>query len=636
MAEALQPSWADLPLEVLQNVFKHVDDLQLLTTVAATCKPWRDAIHVSHRNSIDFSTLIDPYCVEDQDMHLVASLFGQTLQSINLSGCGGLTSASFECLQQRFPALKRVVLNGLSASHYAKQAIIQLAGVEHFEMRDAANLYLGGRFVSNDRIETKIAASIKTLDLTNTYCIFSWRWRDFHMLHELHVSHLSEACMEQLAALPSLRCLTATKCPYINPRVLGKLTRLTTLRLKRCGFLRPISTHQTEEWALLRDVLESMTELEELTLERISLPSLTDNLVLAVVHTVPQLQRLTLNPCQCTNQSATWLEQLPDLTHLCLISPHGMSAAALATITTSHPNLQQLKIPNCRHVHDDGLEVLVASAPKLEEISLSRWQSLSGNSLDLLLPLTHLTRVEAYGLHHVIRNSASVIKKLAHRGVRIEHRPILQEDLPSLPLPVCDLESRQALEVALATDADIPEYVACRCVTVPCDGCHQQVKTCCQADHATACLELPIPCVFASQGCDYQGNLQAQRSHRPHCRYNQVHCHQCDTSINRTQYEAHFVDHNLRGISRGPVLPLACPMRQGGCLFKSSDAAAVHQHITMCSFWIINCPCCHQEVPKSNWQLHASTECEQQGKTIPLNSMVLVVNAVSASEAVEV
>jgi hypothetical protein len=148
MAEQLQADWAELPFEVLQLIFSHVDDLQLLTSVAATCQAWRHAIHVSHRNTIDFSTLIDPYCVEDEDIHLVASLFGPTLQSINLSGCHSLTSASFECLQQRFPSLQTARLNGHSVYYLSQCALASMGGLQELEMQDADLQYRGRMFSS--------------------------------------------------------------------------------------------------------------------------------------------------------------------------------------------------------------------------------------------------------------------------------------------------------------------------------------------------------------------------------------------------------------------------------------------------------------------------------------------------------
>ena len=139
-----QAAWAELPLEVLELVFEHIDDLQLLTSVAATCEAWRQAIHAGHRNSVDFSTLIDPCCVEDQDIYLVAALFGPTLQTINLSGCRSLTSASFECLKQHFPALRKVVINGLTLFHLGQCALAQFHGLQQLDMQNCSLQYRGG------------------------------------------------------------------------------------------------------------------------------------------------------------------------------------------------------------------------------------------------------------------------------------------------------------------------------------------------------------------------------------------------------------------------------------------------------------------------------------------------------------
>ena len=146
MPETLQADWAELPLEVLQRIFGHFNDLDLLTVVAATCRTWRRAVHDNHNKSIDFSTLIDTHCVDDQTMYLVASLFGATLQSINLSGCQSLTSASFECLEQHFPALTKIVVNDLDIFHLGQCSLAKLAGVRELEMRQSRVTYRGSTY----------------------------------------------------------------------------------------------------------------------------------------------------------------------------------------------------------------------------------------------------------------------------------------------------------------------------------------------------------------------------------------------------------------------------------------------------------------------------------------------------------
>ena len=115
-----------------------------------------------------------------------------------------------------------------------------------------------------------------------------------------------------------------------------------------------------------------MHSLEELSLERISSPALSDNLVMAIAQATPQLVRLHLSPSVCTDKAAEWLEHLPSLTHLTLEAKHGLSAEALISIAMAHPGLQQLRIPHCTQVQDECLEVLVASAPKLRDLSLTR------------------------------------------------------------------------------------------------------------------------------------------------------------------------------------------------------------------------------------------------------------------------
>lgn len=141
----LVPAWNQLPLEILEHIFKHVDDLQLLTAVAGTCLAWRDAVHVNHRSAIDFATLSDPYCVEDEHIYCVAALFGLTLTRLNLSGCGDLTSASFSCLQSQFPNLAQLVLNDLEILHLSQQHLAGLAGLKRLEMKKCRFGSMGGR-----------------------------------------------------------------------------------------------------------------------------------------------------------------------------------------------------------------------------------------------------------------------------------------------------------------------------------------------------------------------------------------------------------------------------------------------------------------------------------------------------------
>ena len=124
----------------------------------------------------------------------------------------------------------------------------------------------------------------------------------------------------------------------------------------------------------------------------------------------------------------------------------------------------------------------------------------------------------------------------------------------------------------------------------------------------------------------------------------------------RSQHEAHWLDHNLRGIARGPVQSLACPLGKSGCLFKSSRAEAVRRHMeygvlaaktdtplvtllvscSICPFWTIKCPCCGDDVGKAQWPDHAARSCANRGRRIALVSMLPLAQAVLATEASEI
>eukprot|EP00730_Choanoeca_flexa_P005720 TRINITY_DN12005_c0_g6_i3.p1 TRINITY_DN12005_c0_g6~~TRINITY_DN12005_c0_g6_i3.p1 ORF type:complete len:629 (+),score=55.78 TRINITY_DN12005_c0_g6_i3:1-1887(+) len=604
---SVEPSWAELPLELLQHIFKYVDDLQLLTSVAATCVSWRAAVMTTHISTgINFANLNDPYCVHDQDIHLLASLFGSQLRKLDLTGCGNLTASSFECLLHSFPNLNELVLNGSSIYYLSEKALTQISSLIRLEMRNASiSLNYPVTF------QMLLGANLKVLIVDNTYHLSNWDWLQMTRLRELHMSHVATPMLEQLRELSELQTFVISKSNYIHATGLGQLVQLRELRIQHSSFLRPSSFPRPPDCVVLKDLLEHMTSLVVLELSHVRLPELDDNVLTIVAQYAPQLQALVMRKCLLTNHAAILLQGLPDLRRLTIHNEQGLSPSALLTIAESHPLLEVLDIPQCDQVHDDSLVSICNVLSKLRILNLSRWFSLSSQALEPVATLTCLERLDLHGLHHVLSGGPAWRKSLLSRGVQINCRSSVRlRSRTDHTLPICGLVSPQVVQAAiLDPETLIYTKAECHCQQQECAACGMLIYECDALDHAEVCVERRVPCVLDMLGCDFVGTLAERQQHLSECLFNLSLCPLCRKPFSTGKVKEHYESHFNEGAMQQSCPPLQCPMRKEGCLFRSSNAGATHRHIQICPHWVVYCVGCGEDVPRARLEAHRQNHC---------------------------
>eukprot|EP00043_Microstomoeca_roanoka_P006741 m.65560 g.65560 ORF g.65560 m.65560 type:complete len:244 (-) comp13546_c0_seq1:60-791(-) len=152
----------------------------------------------------------------------------------------------------------------------------------------------------------------------------------------------------------------------------------------------------------------------------------------------------------------------------------------------------------------------------------------------------------------------------------------------------------------------------CACVRVDCIWCNYSVKICNRRDHLFTCQSVPLDCIH---GCGAVLPKREHVHHWRHCRANLEKCGFCqDVWLPPHKLTKHVQLHLSTGAHRSlENQPFYCPLLTQGCMFSSTDRAALTRHMANCGLWSIYCQGCQKTHLRRDYSEHVLA-CSQPSR----------------------
>jgi Leucine Rich repeat len=226
-------------------------------------------------------------------------------------------------------------------------------------------------------------------DLTWMIPYYQNKGEEIISLNLRECKHITDACLQQLSALPSLRYLDLNLCHQITDAGLeyvSTIPSLTTLVLNKCYQI-------TDKGIQSLTALPSLSELYLANCNKIT------DAGLQYLSTMHSLTKLVLCDCtEITDKGLQYLATLPDLAKLYLWNCSKITDAGVKHLS-ARPSLTHLELARCDQITDACLPY-IAALPALIELDLRHCDKMTNPERQgAIIPISnHLRKSSPFNL----------------------------------------------------------------------------------------------------------------------------------------------------------------------------------------------------------------------------------------------
>lgn len=312
---------------------------------------------------------------------ILARFCGNSLSSINLSGCISLTDKAIEEISKFCNSLVHIDLTG--CIHITPKAISKLSSCPLLESLSLKNC----KQITDPVIES-LGNQLQQLDLTDCdqitdLGIVSIISKSGPNVKSLKISgrKITDLCLNQVAgSCHHLEHLELHDCEYVSDESVKNITQsctqLSSLKLPNCknltpaAFLNNNSTHQSSLQNLICLDLSDCTNVTDIALDYI-------------LKSCPSLQIINLSSCEEITDAGLirLVNSCIHLIDLNLTRCKKLTDLSICTIAQKLPKIQNLKLCNCIQITDQSIIELTKYCRFINELDISFCDFISGDSI---------------------------------------------------------------------------------------------------------------------------------------------------------------------------------------------------------------------------------------------------------------